>query len=670
MKKFFDSIRYSRHLYVAAFVTFLSIFGLSCSKDDTPVIVPPDNTTGTEKKFMFCYDLDDGSYFHTDFLGSSFESRIDAGTYLSDWYKMAGVRSGGRQFIFMHASYNPYFGDTKYYSIREVLPNGSMGDETESGTWDHNYETVIGFQLGNRGFIFGQDSYSNHHWFVQEITSEGKLADRESDRGDWNNFYPAATPLYVGDQTFLFFQTSSNDNYWFITHVSASGTLTDSDDGYWANLWPTVTSYQVDGKTFLIGERVNGATFGGGEWFIQQINSNGTMGAETDRGNWEMYYRDLVAYTLNGQAYLFGASASDQNYHPRNYFFQKLGSNGRLGEETSHATSDRDYDFFFPFDVFDSPGSFRYTIGWDLTKSTGAPSRPWSTMVLDPWNGPIKFGGGAALANIDGDANGRLDAVLMGIQSQKGGDRFYYKVAWNLGNTGEASGWSEDIFGPHVGAMQSGGGADIADIDRNGVPDLVLMSVDNPEGANSFWYSIGWNLSASGQPASWSGMFHQDGLGFDNAGGGLALGDLDGNGQPEMVLVAIDDPAGANQFWYRIGRNLDQSGNAASWTGNIAAPSYVGYQSAGGGAALADLNGNGKPDLVLMDIDNPQGPNPFWCYVGWDIDINGNAVSWSSFTGPSLGNMTLGGGAAIGDVDKNGIMDLLLMTIDNPYGKD
>jgi hypothetical protein len=32
--------------------------------------------------------------------------------------------------------------------------------------------------------------------------------------------------------------------------------------------------------------------------------------------------------------------------------------------------------------------------------------------------------------------------------------------------------------------------------------------------------------------------------------------------------------------------------------------------------------------------------------------------------------MTSGGGAAIGDIDKNGIMDLLLMTIDNPIGKD
>jgi len=29
-----------------------------------------------------------------------------------------------------------------------------------------------------------------------------------------------------------------------------------------------------------------------------------------------------------------------------------------------------------------------------------------------------------------------------------------------------------------------------------------------------------------------------------------------------------------------------------------------------------------------------------------------------------------GRGAALGDIDKNGILDLLLMSVDNPYGRD
>jgi hypothetical protein len=378
----------------------------------------------------------------------------------------------------------------------------------------------------------------------------------------------------------------------------------------------------------------------------------------------------VVAYNFGGRAYIFGYDGVDFSGRRGAWFIQEVTSDGKMGAEITHGTMYGYYDNFIPFKLYDAPGSSRFSIGWDLSPVTGVPARTWSEAFTDTWSGEFKFGGGAALALINGDAGSRLDAALTGITSQKGEDCFYYKMAWDIDNAGKPAAISQTFFGPNCGESQVGGGADIADIDRNGVPDLVLMSVDDPQGANSFRYFIGWNLNANGQPASWSGKFQLDGLGYDNSGGGLALGDLDGNGQPEMVLMAIDNPAGPNSFWYRIGRNLDQGGNAASWTGNIAAPFTVGDLSSGGGAALADLNGNGKPDLVLMDIDSPAGPNFFWCYVGWDIDVNGNAVSWSSFTGPSLGNMTSGGGTAIGDIDRNGILDLLLMTLDNPFGKD
>ena len=37
---------------------------------------------------------------------------------------------------------------------------------------------------------------------------------------------------------------------------------------------------------------------------------------------------------------------------------------------------------------------------------------------------------------------------------------------------------------------------------------------------------------------------------------GLALADLDGNGLPEMVFMAYDDPDGGNSFRYRTGWDL------------------------------------------------------------------------------------------------------------------
>jgi hypothetical protein len=292
-------------------------------------------------------------------------------------------------------------------------------------------------------------------------------------------------------------------------------------------------------------------------------------------------------------------------------------------------------------------------------------------LFIDPWTITTKFGGGAALFNIDGDAGGKLDAVLTGIQDLPGSDRYYYKVAWNLGSTGQADSWSQAFFGPTIGGMQAGSGTDIADIDGNGIPDLMLMVVDDPEGDNSFWYTIGWNLGTNGQAASWSQTFKVNALGSFDSGGGAALGDIDKNGRPDIVFMAVDNPEQGDAYWYVVGKNLDTKGNAASWTQKIVAPCDVGWSCAGGGAALADLNGNGRSDLVLMNIDSPHGSNVFWCYVGWDIDINGNVTGWSArFTGPSPGNMTCGGGAAIGDIDLNGKPDLLLMSVDDPYGTD
>ena len=70
--------------------------------------------------------------------------------------------------------------------------------------------------------------------------------------------------------------------------------------------------------------------------------------------------------------------------------------------------------FFYPFNKYE-PGSLRYSVGWDLSKTTGSPTRNWSSLFMDPWSGDTKFGGGAALANIDGDSGGRYDVLLMGI---------------------------------------------------------------------------------------------------------------------------------------------------------------------------------------------------------------------------------------------------------------
>jgi len=359
MTKYFNSIRYTRLLSCAVLVTFLAIFGLSCSKDDNSAGDPPDNTLIKEKKkFMFCYNKKDvAESYCTRFLNTTLGSSIQCSQQyqlLCGWQHMAGVQVGNKQFVIGHNG-SSTFGD-KYWEIYEVHSNGLLGEQTDfgdshSGAWQRNYETFFGFHVGTRGFVFGQDSYGDKRWFVQEVTANGVLASGESDSGNWNNYYASATPFYIGSKTYIFFQTDNDEKYWFISSVSPDGKLTDVCDGYWANFWDAVTAVESGGTTYLIGHRRVKDNSYLGEYFIQVINNNGTMGVETDRGRWKYHYHILSGYRYAGQAYIFGHSAMEDGVGSGMWFIQEITYGGKLGAETSHGIMDGDDSFFFPFNM-------------------------------------------------------------------------------------------------------------------------------------------------------------------------------------------------------------------------------------------------------------------------------------------------------------------------------
>ena len=51
---------------------------------------------------------------------------------------------------------------------------------------------------------------------------------------------------------------------------------------------------------------------------------------------------------------------------------------------------------------------------------------------------------------------------------------------------------------------------------------------------------------------STTGTRQVSGLGHINQGAGVAIGDIDKNGRPDMILMGIDNPKGKNNFWYKV----------------------------------------------------------------------------------------------------------------------
>jgi hypothetical protein len=144
------------------------------------------------------------------------------------------------------------------------------------------------------------------------------------------------------------------------------------------------------------------------------------------------------------------------------------------------------------------------------------------------------------------------------------------------------------------------------------------MAYDNPPGGNTFRYKIGWNIATNGVASSWIAMIEVPGVGWEGQGAGIAIANLDSNPRPEIVLMAYDNPSGGNTFRYKIGWNVATNGVASSW-GYVNEVSGVGHEGQGADLAIYDINGNGKPDIVLMAYDNPAGANSFRFKIGWDF---------------------------------------------------
>jgi hypothetical protein len=160
-----------------------------------------------------------------------------------------------------------------------------------------------------------------------------------------------------------------------------------------------------------------------------------------------------------------------------------------------------------------------------------------------------------------------------------------------------------------------------------------------------------------------------DWFSFENQGSDVAVADLTGSGQPDLIVLAVDNGPQLNRGVYRMGRDLDGQGAASGgWTPWIDVPDWFCWENQGAGVAVAEVTGSGRPDLIVLMVDGAQQQNRGLYRIGRDLDADATVTGgWTPWIDVpdwfSWENQ--GAGVAVADVTGSGLPDLVVFMVDS-----
>jgi hypothetical protein len=178
-------------------------------------------------------------------------------------------------------------------------------------------------------------------------------------------------------------------------------------------------------------------------------------------------------------------------------------------------------------------------------------------------------------------------------------------------------------------AENQGAGIALTDLSNSGQQDIIVLMVDNPVGQNQGYYKVGKNLDQDGNVSNgWSNWTTiPDWFSTENQGADIAVADLDGDSHPELIVFMIDNPPGQNAGYYRIGKQLDADGTVTNgWGPWLPIPDWFSWENQYGSITVTDIDHDGQQDLIVFMIDNPPGQNAGYYRIGKKLDVDGKVT--------------------------------------------
>jgi hypothetical protein len=319
-----------------------------------------------------------------------------------------------------------------------------------------------------------------------------------------------------------------------------------------------------------------------------------------------------------------------------------------------------------------TPGAYHWDdFGRPAPGGAGAPGAPAPRRPA--WRGTLGFMSNLLVAHVDNPG---------------GGNAAYVRIGRDLGFDAEVRGGWE--IKPGVGGMAAEtqeAGLALADLNGSGGQDVVLFWVEDTAQGNIGQYKIGWNIGPGGD-VSWDPQIRRlptpMGTLFGSSGGltasypiqacDVALGDLDADDRPEMVVAYVSGIPQRPRVYYRIGWRLDAAGNvAAGWSESIPVP-WPGREFSapvvqGVGVAVADVDNDLRPELIVLLLERLPGGLRASYMIGWQLNARGQVVG--GWTGPHevgggpIGQDAQGAAVTLADFSGSQSPDLVVFHIEN-----
>ncbi len=198
---------------------------------------------------------------------------------------------------------------------------------------------------------------------------------------------------------------------------------------------------------------------------------------------------------------------------------------------------------------------------------------------------------GVIAAELNGD--GLVDFYVANDES----DNFLYlgNPDGKLSETAQSAGVAVNQYGTHEGSM----GLDAGDYDRDGRPDLWVTNFEHED--NALYRNLGGQMYS--QTTNQAGLAGRSRL---HVGFGTAMEDFNGDGWLDLLVINGHVFYGGGQLPYRQHSQLFQNGKNGRFDDvSSVGGGYFRADHSGRGAAIGDLDNDGRLDFVVVHQNDP-----------------------------------------------------------------